>query len=419
MMTTDKKEKNKGLNSNQDNLDSADDEINILKYLFIIVQHKKIILGTMLVTFILACGITIVMPNIYTATARILPPQDNNGGLGNLLSGGIGDLAALAGVSVGNGSGELYVGMLESRAIADVVIDKFDLMKVYDQKYRVSTYKSLSDNVFISLGKKDGIIAISVEDEDARRAAEMANAYVEELKKVNIKLNLNSAGRERKFLEDRLAEVKIKLNESEDALRDFQEKNTAINIDEQATAIIRAIADLKAELTSNEVELGVILSYQTEQNPQVRSLRESIKQLKNQISKLEKSSSENQNTNDIFIATSIVPELGIKYARLLRDFKTQEKLFELLTKQYEVAKISEAKNTSSLQILDHAVAPDKKSSPKRGIIVIISTIFAGLLAITCVVIKESMDRMDDEELKYLKLIKSNLTSWKKTGDRHN
>ncbi len=390
----------------------SDDEINLLDYLLVLARNWRMIALVCIATFILSCGATLLMPNIYTSTARILPPTESKGGLSSML-GGMSDLAALAGVSVGGSSGELYVGMLKSRTVSDAIIDEFNLMEVYEQEYRVKTHAALDEHVTISLGKDDGIVSISVEDEDPERAASIANTYVEELKKLNVSLNLSSAGRERLFLENRLKMVKADLLAAEENLKDFQEKNRAISIDDQATAIIEAISQLKGELASREVELGVLLSYQTEQNPQVKSLREGVAQLKEQIRKLERSPAGKKITDDIFIATSDVPELGIQYARVLRDFKVQETLFELLTKQYEIAKINEAKDTSTIQVLDEGAVPDRKSKPKRSLIVLLATFVVGFMAVLFAFVREYSQKMPDEDRGRWEEIKSAMRLRKK------
>lgn len=389
----------------------AVDEINLLEYLLVIVKHKKMILRACVVAFGLTCIITLLIPNIYTGAARILPPQQEKAGFGGML-GGMGDLAALAGVSVGGSSGDLYIGMLRSRTISDAIVEQFKLMERFEWKYRTSAYQALQKKVNISLGKKDGIITISVEDEDPILAANMANAFVEELKKLNIKINLSSAGRQRQFLENRLAVVKNDLMAAEEGLKTFQEQNKAIRIDDQARAIIEAISKLKGELASKEVEVGVLLSSQTEQNPQVKALREGIAQIKDQIRKLEHSSTGKKVAGEIFISTADVPELGVQYARLLREFKVQETLFELLTKQYEVAKIEEAKNTSTIQILDSALVPDKKSKPRRSIIVLAATFATGFMALLWAFVREYGQRMDVEDRKLWSEIKRQVSSWK-------
>ncbi len=387
--------------------EANDDEVNLLEFLLIIIKYKKLIFLTCFVTFIVTCGLTLLMPNIYTSTTRILPSQDSQGSFSSML-GGMSGLAALAGISVGGGSGELYAGMLKSRSIADAIIDKFNLMEVYGQEYRIKTYEALNNAVDISVGKKDQIVSISVDDEDPVRAAAIANTYVEELKKLNINLNLNSAGKEKQFLEERISVVKDKLTQAEDLLREFQEKNKAIRIDAQAGAIIDAIARLKGELASKEVELGILLSSKTEQNPEVRGLREGITQIKNQISQLENSHEGKGVSGDIFFPTSEVPELGVQYARLLREFKVQETLYELLTKQYELAKLSEAKNTSTIQVLDLATPSDKKNKPKRSLIVLIVTFIAGMCAIFWTVMLEAAKSASEENLELLAQIKAHL-----------
>jgi len=376
---------------------TEDDEINLLEYLHVLAKRWRMILKVCAATFVISCVVALLLPNIYISTARLLPPQKESGSLSGML-GGLGDLASLAGVSVGGGgSGDLFVGMLKSRTISDVVIDTYDLMKVYGLEYRVKAYAALAKHVNIGLGKDDGIIFISVEDEDPLRAAQIANTYVAELKKLNVRFNLATAGRERLFLENRLDVVTTDLSNAEEALREFQEKNKTIKIDAQAAAIIEAIAQLKGDLAAKEVELGALQSYQTEQNPQIKTLREVIAKIKDQIRKLETSSDGQKVSGDIFLPTSDMPSLGLAYARLMRDFKVQETLFEILTRQLEMAKISEAKNVSTIQVLDEAVPADKKSKPKRSLIVLLGTFVAGFISVLWAFICEYSERMSAED----------------------
>lgn len=392
----------------------VNDEIKFLDLLLVLVNHKKMILVTCVVTFVLACGAMLLMPNIYTATAKILPPQEDKGGLGAML-GGMGDLASLAGVSVGGGSGDLYVSMLQSRTVADAIIDRFDLKTRFEWETRSGAYNALAAKLNVALEMKDGIIEVSVDDKDPHLAADMANAFVEELQKLNVAINLNSAGRQRKFLEDRLTMVKKDLIKAEEGLKGFQETNKAFRIADQAKAIIEAISKLKGALAGKEVELGVLLSYQTEQHPQVKGLKEGIAQIKDQLRKLERSPPGKKVSGDTFIATSAVPELGVQYGRLLREFKVQETLFELLTKQYEVAKIDEAKNTSTIQVLDPAFVPDRKSKPKRSFVVLLLTVVAAFMAVFFAFIREYRVRMlEEDRVRWLE-IKKSLQIRKKSG----
>lgn len=389
----------------------ADDEINLLELVLVLAKHKKMIVGSMIVVFLLACGLTLLMPNIYTATTKILPPQENKGGGLSAMLGGMGDLAALAGISAGGGgNADLYLGLLQSRRVADSIIARFQLMEKFEWKTRMGAYSALNGMVKVAVDKKGGFITVSADDKDPQFAADLVNAYVDELKKLNTLITLSSAGRERLFLEERLALVKIELVQAENKLRDFQQSNKAIKIDAQATAVIEGISRLKGEVASREVELGVLLTSQTEQNPDVRALREGLAQLKAQLRKLEGSSA--GKSSDIFIATSDVPDVGLQYARLLRDFKVQETLFELLTKQYEVAKLTEAKDSSTIQVLDAGFVPDQKSKPKRSLIVLLATITTGFIAIFAAFIREFFTKMPQEDQQLLGEIKR-LLSWKK------
>ena len=385
------------LHNQNDQSAPADDEINLLEYLLVIAKNWRMITKVTAVAFVLSCGAALLLPNIYTATTRIMPPNESKGGLASML-GGMGDLAALAGISGGGSSGDLYVGMLNSRTVADAIIDRFHLMEVYEQDYRVKMYEKLQQLVSISLGKKDGIVAVSVEDEDPERAAAIANAYVEELKKLNLELNLSSSGRQRLFLEKRLDIVKADLKRAEEALGAFQKEHNAFKLDDQASAIIEAIAKLKGEIASKEVALSVARSFQTEQNSEVKALREALAGLNKQLRGLEQSPEGSRVSGDIFISTSSVADVGLQYARVMREFKVQESLFELLTKQYELAKIEESKDTSTIQVLDAAVVPDKKSKPKRSLIVLAVTFVAGFMAVLWAFISEFGQRIDNNDL---------------------
>ena len=401
-------------NSNGANVSSegfaVDKEINLLELLLIVVHRKKMILWISGVTFVLTCVVTLFMSNTFISTAKIMAPSEEKNGLPSLTSG-IAGLASFAGISVPGQPGERYVGMLRSRTISDVIIDRFGLMEIYGKEYRVKTYDALNEHVNVEFNSESGILSLSIEDVDPQRAADIANTYVEELKKMNIRFNLASAGRERSFLEKRLSVIKKDLVAGEDALKDFLQKNKAIKIDDQAAGVIEAIAELKGQLASKEIQLSMQSSFKTEQNLEIRSLQQAIGEIKAQITKLTQPSSEVAG-EDVFVSTAGMPELGVQYPRLLRDFKVQETLYGLLTQQYELAKISEAKNTSTIQVLDEAVPADRKSKPKRTRIVLVTTFLAGLLAVFTVFILEAGDRMSAEDQQRWRKIKSGFKSFK-------
>jgi uncharacterized protein involved in exopolysaccharide biosynthesis len=385
----------------------ADDEVNLFDMLLVLVRRLKLIVAICAVTFVLACIITLLMPNIYTATTRILPPVEDQGRLSGMPNN-LGGLPSLLGVTGGGSSAELYVGMLQSRTVADAIIDGFGLMELYQSKTRAGAYDTLVKSINIELGKKDGIITLSVDDPEPIQATAIANAFIDELKRLNVALNLGSASRERSFLAERLEAARKELESAEERLREFQEQHQTIRINEQATALIEAIANLRAELASREVRLGVLLTRQTERNFEVRAVREEILRIREQIQRLEKTVDGQTADGGLFLPTSEIPALGVEYARLLREFKVQETLFELLTKQYEMTRINEAKEVSSLQVLDEAAVPDRKSRPRRTLLVLGATAVAFVLSIFLAFALEYQVRMAEEDRRRWREIRAQL-----------
>ena len=311
-------------------------------------------------------------------------------GMMNALSGG---MASLAGDLLGKGTtADLYVGILNSRTVKDTIIDRFKLMEVYEQKYRLDTYKVLEAKAAIAAGKKDGIISITVEDKDPKLATDLANAFVEELGKLTVKLSIAGAGQNRGYLEERLAKAKIDLDRTEEMLKIFQSKNNALDVPEQAKAAILGVAQLKAQLVVQEVQLAGMRSRFTDTTQEVKDLKASITNLRSQIAKVEG----NERGSSI-PAMGSVPELGQKYVRLMREFKVQESIFEVLTKQHEMAKMSEAKDVVGMQIIQKATTPDKKVKPKRSMIVLATTFAAGFGAVLCAFVCEAGERIPAED----------------------
>ncbi|HYS44305.1 MAG TPA: GNVR domain-containing protein, partial [Geobacteraceae bacterium] len=217
--------------------------------------------------------------------------------------------------------------------------------------------------------------------------------FVEELGRKSVQLNLTKAGTERVFLEKRLDIVKEDLTKAEESLRSFEVKNKAIKVDSQAAASIQGIARLKAEIISREVQLASLKSYQTDESQDVKALQTAIDKLRSQLGGLIGSGGSGDGIPNIGNA----PNLGIEYLRRMRELKTQEAIFEQLTKQYEVAKLTEAKDSSSLQVLDEAVVPIKKSKPMRSLIVVLATVTAFFIGVFLVFIQEYFAKMPEED----------------------
>src|SRR5208337_839852 len=311
---------------------------SLIDYLQVIAKHSRMIIKITLAAAVISLIYSLTLPNIYTAKTLILPTQEDKGMMSAMMSqlGGLAILAGGAGVPLGGPTTtDLYVSMLKSEAVKDPIIDRFRLMEVYKNKYRTDAYKDLDKKVAVSAGKKDGIITITVDDKDPKRAAEMANTYVEELGKLAIRLTVTGAGQNRTFLEERLTKAKADLAKAEEDLKAFQTKNKAVQVTAQAEATIKGVAELRAQLAVQEVQLATYRRQFTESSQEVKNLTTSVSNLRGQIAKLEGGGG-----NSAIPSVGSVPTIGQEYVRIMREFKIQESLVELLTKQYEMARLS-------------------------------------------------------------------------------
>lgn len=369
------------------------DMIDFLEYLEVIARNWRMIAKITVIAAAVSVGISLCLPNIYTATTRILPPQQDSSDLIGMLMAAPNGMGGLAADLLGKGSpADMYVSILNCEAMSDKIIDRFKLMEQYEDKYRVDTYNDLDKKVDISAGKKDGIITISVEDKDPKRSAAIANAYVEELNKLLAKLNITGAKQNRTYLEERLTKAKVDLARAEDALKQFQSKNKALDITDQAMGTIKGVADLEAQLAAEEVKLSGLRRVLTDSSQEVKNELSIITNIKTQIAKFE-----GPHLNSSVPGVASVPELGQQYLRLMREFKIQETIVELLTRQNEIAKLSEAKDTASIQIIQTAREPDKKTKPRRTLIVLATILIVGFGAVVYAFICESMKRMLPED----------------------
>jgi len=363
----------------------------LLDYLLVIARYKKMIFFTTVGAAVITAIITLTMPNIYTAKAMIIPSDDDNGGMGTLMSQ-LGGLAGLAGGTVGaKTTGDLYVTMLKSESVKDPIISRFKLMEDYETKFRADVYSALNNNVAVSLGKKDGVITITVDDKDPKRAADLANAYVEELGILAAGLNMTGAGKNRAFLEKRIAEARADLSRAEDALKEFQLKHKAISVTDQAQATIAGIAQLRAQLAVQEVQLATLQRQFTDNSQEVKSAKTTVANMRSQIAELE-----GKGGNSSIPNVGSVPQLGQEYLRLMRDFKIQEAVVEMLTKQFEMSKLSEAKDVAPFQVLQKANVPERKSKPKRSKTVILAFLVSLFGSTALALIRENIHLMPAE-----------------------
>lgn len=376
------------------------DEINLLDLLIVLAKYKRLVLGLPFAAAVLAAVISLLMPNIYTATARILPPQQSQSTAAAML-GQLGALAGVAGSSLGiKNPNDLYVGMLKSRTVADALIDRFKLMERYEKETRVETRKALGTHSAISAGK-DGIIAIEVDDEDPKFAAELANAYVDQLHRLNQSLAVTEAAQRRLFFERQLQQTKDRLAQAEIELNKVQQATGVVQLDAQGKATIEAVAALRARIAVKEVELGAVRTFATEQNPDYQRLAQELAGLRAQLARFERG-----DETSALPSAGKLTEAGLDYVRKLREVKYQETVFELLARQFEAAKLDEARNASLIQVLDKAVPPDRKSKPKRSLIVLLAVLAAGFVAVIVAFMREARERavQDPEQAERYRLL---------------
>ena len=370
--------------------------VKLIDYFEIVVKHQKMTVRLTLAAFVIALISSLLMSDMYNSTAMIIPPPQDGGLMGLMMNQvGGGGIASLAGDIMGKGSSaDFYASIVKCEDVEDKVIDHFNLMKVYDQQKRNNLYKIIDHIVTVEVGKKDGIISISVLDKDPKRAADMANFFVDELGKLAAGLGVTGAAQDRAFAESRLAKAKMDLVRAEDAIKGFQTQSKAIDIVEQAKGTIKGIGDLEGQLASEEVKLAGLLRIFTEASQEVKNERLVIANLKAHIGKFEGSHSESA-----VPGIASVPALGENYVRLTREFKTQEMLVELLTKQLEISKFTEAKNLPTIQVIQRAKVPDKKAKPQRMVIVLMTTFLALIGSLVLSFLLEQFESLPASERK--------------------
>ncbi|PTU66779.1 hypothetical protein DB032_18535 [Chromobacterium sp. Panama] len=350
------------------------DDIDLITVLKTLLKHRRWVIGSVIALGSGALILSLTLPPLYTSTAKILPPQQQNSSM-NMLLGQLGGLAGAAGGIAGlKNPGELYIGLLQSRTVADNLIQQFKLKQRYATETMDETRKALQSASAFNSGK-DGLISINVEDKDPQFAAALANGYIAQLIRLNQSLAVTDAAKRRLFFETQLKQTKEQLATAETALRQTQERTGMIQPDGQVQAIMNTVTQLKASIAAKEVQLEALRSYATEQNPLYQRSRQELAGLKTQLAKLENGAAI---AGDVMVPTGKMPQSGLEYLRRLREVKYQETIFELLAKQYELARIDEAKDSSQIQILDSAAIPELRSKPIRSLITVVG-LFSGLV----------------------------------------
>jgi uncharacterized protein involved in exopolysaccharide biosynthesis len=323
-----------------------------------------------------------------------MPPQHNTSMSSALLGqlSGSSALASVAGAGLGlKNPNDVYVSLFQSRTIEDSMVQRFGLKDRYKKKRDSDARSAFEKHTTVALGAKDGLIRISATDGDPKEAADIANGYVEEFKKLSATLAISEASRRRIFFEQQLLEAKENLTTAEETLKHTEQSTGVLQIDSQARSLIESAANLRAQVVAKEVQLQGMRSYATEDNPDVVTAEQQLAALKAQLAKL--AGTDQDSGADFIVPKGKVPEAGMEYLRRLRDVKYYETISELIAKQFEIAKLDEARQGSIIQVVDVAVTPDKRSFPKRTVTIILVALIAFVVACGWAIFAAGMQRM--------------------------
>ena len=357
----------------------SDDEIDLLDLLHTVVDNLRLLILGPLVVGLSALGISFTIAPTFTAQTSFLPPQQQQGMAASMLAS-LGALGGLAGAATGlKNPNDQYVAFLKSNSIQDALIDRFDLMNRYEAEYRANARTALQANAQISSGK-DGLITVTVHDKDPQTAADIANAHVQELTQLMSRLAVTEAQQRRQFFENQLQQTQAKLTQAEIAL-----KTTGINsnvLKANPESAVAAVAVLQAQIMAQEVKLGTMRGYLTETAPDFKQALNELATLRAQLAKQSQE-------------TASPPQAGQgsaqgDYISKYREFKYQETLFELFSKQFEMAKVDESREGATIQVLDKAEPPELKSKPKKARIAVIATLASGFALLLFVFVRQAL-----------------------------
>jgi uncharacterized protein involved in exopolysaccharide biosynthesis len=338
------------------------DGLDLLDVVLPLAQHwKQLVAGSVLIG-VAALGVSFLMPNSYTSRTLFLPPQQQQSAAAAAIAQ-LGALSGLAGAAVGvKTPADQYVALLQSTTVADLLVDEFKLIQVYDVRYRTLAREELADNMRVSLGKKDGLISIEVDDVDPDRAAAMANRLVVRLRELTSQLALTEAQQRGVFFEAQLAKTRDRLVKAQEVLQASGFTQGALRADARASA--EGYARLRAETTAAEVRLQTLRGSLADGTPEVQQALTTLAALRGQLARLEESTGQAG---------------GADYIGKYREFKYQETLFDLFAKQYELARVDQSREGALIQVVDEARPAERKSRPKRALIAVLATAAGALL----------------------------------------
>lgn len=355
-------------------VDIDDDEISLLDLLQVVVDNLRLLVLGPLVAGLAALGFAFIIPPTFTATTKFMPPQQQQSAAASMLAS-LGALGGLVGAATGlKNPAEQYVAFLKSRSVQDALIDRFKLTERYDEKFKQDARLELEKNAQITSGK-DGLISIDASDKDPAFAAQLANAYVEELGHLLSRLAVTEAQQRRLFFEKQLGNTKDKLVKAEQALKASGVNSNVLKTN--PTAAVEALAKLKASITAQEIKLASMRGYLTESSPDFKQAQTELAAMRTQMARAENAEPAAQAGES-------------DYVTKFREFKYQETLFELFAKQYEMARIDESREGAVIQVLDTAVPPELKAKPKKAMIAMLTTLAVGFALLLFVFVRQAL-----------------------------
>lgn len=391
---------------------SNNSEISLIDILLILANHKRKIILIPFFGGVIGVLISLMLPNIYRANTKILPPQQNQSTAStmlNQLSGLTGGVGASLGIKNPN---DLYIALLKSRTITDKLIQRFDLKTRYNKTSLENTRIQLESQSLINSGK-DNLISIDVEDKDPKVAAEIANAYVEELTLLTSKFALTEASQRRIFYEKQLGLVKDRMISAENTLANNISNSGLTSVDIQSKTLLETTSKLRANISAKEVQLRAMQAFVTPNSLQYKSAQQELIGMKMELSKLESGTEFTKNSDNQIDNNSIKQNSSSSNnLQSLRDVKYYQMLYELIAKQYEIARLDEAKDIPVIQVLDRAIEPERKIKPQRTLVVIIFSLIGLILTFTFIFTTEYLTKSTSEEKnRKINELKNNLSKF--------
>jgi len=383
---------------------SGREEITLFELLLVLAERWRIVLAVAACVTVLSAIVSLILPQSFTATVTLLPPQQASSLSAALTSqiGNLGGAAALVGGGLGiKNPNEMYVAMFKSRGVEDAMVQHFGLMAEYRKRYLSDARKAFEKHTTVEAGSKDGLIHISVEDRDPNRAAELANGFVDQFRELSKNLAITEAAQRRLFFERQLVEAKDKLASSEEALKQTEQATGFIQLDSQSRALIESAASLRAGIAAREVAIQGMQTYATGENPQLLQAQKELDSMRAQLAKL--GGSDDSSSAGFLVPKGKVPSAGLEYIRRYRDVKYNETVFEILARQFEIAKLDEAKQGALVQVVDAATPPDRRSFPKRTLIVIGAAFVGLVIGIITAIVQAGLERARNDPSAALKL----------------